>query len=145
MFSKHKLPPAKDCTSPGKVFQDDVEDLYASNLISASRVQNILQKGAAAGANVKKSALKESKGQKNAARTVTRRKLKRTLWPEHYTFDCRVWSPKLNREVLEEISIWLPGEILDTIWELGLPEVILSTEGMDKIGKEHLEWMKHQP
>ena len=111
-----------------------MEDLYASNLISANRCRLLLGKAHDAGAKVKKHLWKGSS--KNAARGLTRKKLKRTLWPDKYWFECRVWDRKAGELRKQWVCIWLIHELLELMWRLGDKDVILSTECMDTQGKE---------
>ena len=42
MFSKHRLPTTSDAEAPHVALQEDLEDLYGENLISANRCQTML-------------------------------------------------------------------------------------------------------
>ena len=35
------------------------------------------------------------------------------------------------------MAIWLPHELLATLWDYGIPDALRSTEGMDPLTKEH--------
>jgi len=141
MFSKHRLPRTSDGEAPHIALQEDLEDLYAENLISANRCQTLLSKAHKAGvASLKKTAKRWLK--KNAARTVVNRRLKNTKWPDKYYAEVRVWDKKTQTEGTQWICIHLIHEILDTIFQLGLKEVILSEDLLDHVGRNHLQWMR---
>ena len=141
MFSKNRLPRTSNVEAPHDALQEDLEDLFAENLISGNRCQTLLHKAHKAGVKAfRKTARRWLK--KNAARTVTRRRLKNTKWPDKYWAEIRVWDKKTKSERKEWICIHLIHEILDTIFHLGLKEVILSEDKLDKVGKNHLQWMR---
>jgi len=141
MFSKHRLPKTSDGEAPNVAFQEDVEDLYAENLISANRCQQLLGKAHKAGVKVLKKTVKQL-FKKNAARSVLNRRLKNTKWPDKYWAEVRVWDKKTQSEGKQWICIHLIHELLDTIFQLGLKEVILSEDMLDHVGKDHMQWMR---
>ena len=59
MFSKSRLPRTSDVEAPHVALQEDLEDLYADNLISANRCQTLLGKAHTAGATQLKEKRKE--------------------------------------------------------------------------------------
>ena len=149
MFQRGHQPASSSHAPPELEFMEDVEDLYADNFISAQRCQKVLDKAAKAGiknivTGPKKAGVVRSSLGKNLARDITRRKLKGSKWPDKYWFDCRVWDRKRDKEVTVKICIFLIHEILMTVWNLGLPEVILGTDNYDKVSKDHMDWMKEQ-
>ena len=149
MFQRGQQPASSSHAPPELDFMEDIEDLYADNFISAQRCQKVLDKAAKAGiknivTEPKKAGVVRSSMGKNLARDITRRKLKGSKWPDKYWFDCRVWDRKRDKEVTAKICIFLIHEILMTIWNLGLPEVILGTDNYDKVSKDHMDWMKEQ-
>ena len=141
MFSKHRLPQTSDAEAPHVALQEDLEDLYGENLISANRCQTLLGKAHKAGvAQLKKTAKRLFKT--NAARRLTNRRLKNTKWPDKYWAEVRVWNKKKKKEEKQWICIHLIHEILDVIFQLGLKEVILSEDLLDKVGRDHMQWMR---
>ena len=142
MLSKHAEPSHWKNLTPANAFRADVEDLGAANLISASRCQRLLGKAVDAGVEELRGTKRHSSF-KNAARQF-KKKLKKTFWPDVYVFEGPVWDRKLQETVTEDLVIWLPLELLSMIWELGLPEMILSTERMDKQSKSHLDKLKQK-
>ena len=141
MFSKHRLPRTSDVEAPHVALQEDLEDLYSENLISANRCQSLLGKAHKAGVTKLKKVAKKWLKQ-NAARAVTDRRLKNTKWPDKYWAEVRIWDKKTQSEVKQWICIHLIHEILDTIFQLGLKEVILSEDLLDKQARDHLQWMR---
>jgi len=148
MFHRGQQPASSSNAPPELDFMEDVEDLYADNFISAQRCQKVLEKAAKAGIKnivkrVKPGFVRKSL-RKNLARDITRRKLRGSKWPDYYWFDCRVWDRKQDKEVRKSICIFLIHEILETIWKLGLAEVLLGTDNYDQLSKEHMQWMREQ-
>lgn len=141
MISKHTRPYDEQKLTASNRLAANIEDLFAENVISGSRCQNILNQVVDAG--VPNLAGKKRTGSfKNAARALKRNKLSKTFWPDLYEFQGPVWSRRLNKAVTETLAIWLPLELLEMIWELGFSDVILSTDHMDTQTKEHLDALR---
>ena len=141
MFSKNRPPQAAAGEAAHVALQEDVEDLYAENLISAHRCQRLLTKAHKAGVKqFNRFAKRVSKS--NAARSLMRRRLKNTKWPDQYWAEVRVWDKKKQKETKQWICIHLIHELLDMIFLFGLKEVILSEDCLDRVGREHLQWMR---
>ena len=121
-----------------------VDDLVSANLISASRGEQILGNAIDAGV----SAVRRYRGtgkqrlMKHAARNFKKSRLKNNIWPKPYIFEAPVYSRKLKATVQEEIAMWLPLDLLDMIWQLGLSEIVLSTTRMDATSLQTLNEMK---
>jgi hypothetical protein len=143
MFSRASQPSSSSNAVPSQEFQEDVEDLYADNLISGQRAARLLTKACKAGIKGISKKVRKTTG-RNQARAITRHKLTRTKWPDYYYFDCRVQDRKTATEYTTRIPINLPLELLEMLWELGLAEVLLSTDNLDTDGKKHMAWMKEQ-
>ena len=141
MFAKSRLPRIAHGEAAHAALQADVEDLYAENLISANRCQTLLKKAYKAGVNEFKKVAKPS-FHKNAARSLVRRRLKNTKWPDKYWAEVRVWDKKSQTESKQWICIHLIHELLDMIFWFGEKEVILSEENLDHVGRNHIQWMK---
>ena len=60
MFSKNRLPRTSDVEAPHDALHEDLEDLYAENLISADRCQTLLDKAHKAGVKALKKTAKNS-------------------------------------------------------------------------------------
>ena len=142
MYARNTQPASSDNAPDWKNYQKDVDDLLAENLVSAERVARIQEKAQKAGITELPSKSLRKPGGRNHARDHKRRKLKQTKWPDHYHFEARVWNAKKDEEEAQWICITLIHELSALIFLLGLKDVILSTWKMDRVGKEHLEWMK---
>ena len=143
MFQRASQPSSSSNALPEQDFEEDVEDLVADNLVSGERAARLLNKAAKAGLKGVGKCVGKLGG-RNHARAIRRHKLMRTKWPDYYFFDCRVQDRRSTREYVTALPINLPLDILEVIWELGLPEVLLSTDNLDTAGKKHLAWMKEQ-
>ena len=158
MLSKFGKPYDADKMAPAKRLAQSVDDLVSQNLISANLGENIIDNIVDAGpdaADVRRYSSHPIPGQtfnarraskisfaKNAARNFKNRRLKQTFWPKPYIFKAPVWNRKKQSVVYEDIAMWLPLDILDMIWQLGLPEIVCSTTRMDTQSLQHLNEMK---
>ena len=141
MLSKHSLPYDAQRLTAEHRLRADIEDLASANLISANRCQRLLQQAAEAGLSELRSR-KPTPSSKNAATAFKRRKLTKSFWPDVYVFKAPVWDRKQQATVTEDLAMWLPLDLLEMIWDLGLPEIILQTDHMDAQTKEHLDALK---
>jgi hypothetical protein len=149
MFQRQQQPASSSACAPDVIFQDDVEDMFADNVISGARAAVLLEKAKTAGVKVMGKMFKKAPGvskkqKKNFCRDLKRKVRKNDKWPELYWFDARVWDRKKDEEVTKRICILLPSEILETIWTFGVEEVLLQDDNYDKLTKDHLAWMKRQ-
>jgi hypothetical protein len=149
MFQRNQAPATSSATAPEVEFLDDVQDMYAENVISAARATVLLKKAQNAGIKMAIKAVKKAPGvtkktAKNLARNLRRHYRKNDKWPDPYWFQARVWDRVKDDEVTKKICILLPSEVLQTIWKFGVKEVLLGTGHYDKLTKDHHEWMKQQ-
>ena len=149
MFHRGQGPAASSSSAPAVIFEDDVQDMFADNVISGARTANLLAKAQEAGINLATKVIKKLPGvkkkfAKNAARNLRRSWRKNDKWPDPYWFDARVWCRKDNKEAIKKICVLLPSEVLEVIWEFGLKAVLLNTDHYDKLTKDHHAWMKQQ-
>ena len=140
MFQRSQLPASRSATAAEVIFEDDVQDMYAENVISAARATNFLRKAQNAGIKLTVKALKKAPGvkkktAKNFARDLRRHYRKNDKWPDPYWFEARVWDRVKNDEVIKKICILLPSEVLQTVWKFGVKEVLLGTGHYDKLTK----------
>lgn len=143
MFSRNSQPASSSGAPAAQTFREDVEDLYAENVISAQRAAKLLDKASAAGIPGIPNKVRKTIG-KNQARDATRNKLRLSKWPDYYWFTCRLQDRRTDTEYATEIPLNLPLEILATLWELGDKDVLLSEDNLDAAGKAHLTWMRSQ-
>ena len=104
MLSKHSQPSHWEKLTPANRLQADVEDLAATNLISASRCQRLLAKAADAGVSELRGAKRPKTNFKNAARNLKNKKLKKTFWPDVYVFRALYGTadkPKQSQKTLQ--------------------------------------------
>ena len=145
MLSKHARQWYDPQLPPAQRLQANIDALASANLISASRTESLLADAEAAGVQTLKRCIqKGDKFSTNIARAWKRRRLKHSSWPKHYSFSCRLWNPKTNTVEVEEISMSLLHELIHTIADLGIEDVLLATPLLDRIGKNHLELIKDQ-
>ena len=149
MFQRGAGPNVTAGSAPEVDFQNDVEDMFAENVISGARTAQLLDKAKRAGVKlctrfIKKLPGKTKKWAKNAAREVTRRLRKNDHWPDPYWFEARVWDRVNDEEVTKKICILLPSELLERLWRYGLKDVLLSQDNYDKLTRDHHRWMQQQ-
>ena len=142
MFGRSAHPSSSSNAAPEVELREDIEDLYADNLVSAQRVAKLLDKAHKAEVKGIKKQIRKTIG-KNQARDLTRSKLRFTKWPEYYWLDCRV-NDRTKKEYTTKICMSLPGEILELLWSLGIPQALLSEANLDTPGKKHMQWMREQ-
>ena len=141
MFSRNSQPASSSTTPASQVFQEDVEDLLAENLVSAQRTSRLLDKATKAGIKGINPKLRKTKG-RNQARDAFKSKLKWSKWPGYYWFKCRLRDRRTGKEFTADIPINLPIEILEVLWELGSADALLSEANLDTAGKKHMEFMR---
>ena len=146
MFQRASTPSVGSGTAPDVALQDDIQDMYAENVISASRAQETLRKCKDAGVKIAIKAIKKSgmtkKSCKNAARNLRRSIRRYDKWPDPYWFNARVWDRVKQKEAIKRICIMLPSEVLETIWRFATKAVLLSNGNFDKLTKDHHARMK---
>ena len=143
MFSRNSQPASSSHAPAWQEFQEDVEDLFAENLVSGQRTSRLLDKATRAGISQIPAKIRKTIG-KNQARDICRNKLKWSKWPDYYWFSCRLRDRKTDKEFTTEIPINLPLEILEVLWDLGIADVLLSETNLDTAGKAHMRWMREQ-
>ena len=128
---------AYDDTMPeAKRFRHNTLDLFASNAVSGSRTQELLNDAAAAGAQHVRDLLGPTG--KNANRSLTNKLLKNSGFPPLYNFEVRYLNLKSGREERTKISMLLPHELLAMLVRFGDRDAIYATDGMDPQTLEHL-------
>ena len=143
MFSRAQQPSSSSSALPEQEFEEDVTDLFADNLVSGQRVTRLLTKAAKAGVKGIKKNVTKTVG-RNQARAIRRHKLRGSKWPDYYWFDCRLKERKTEKEYTSQIPMLLPLDVLEMIWDLGVKDVLLSSDNLDTAGKKHMAWMKEQ-
>ena len=125
-----------------KRFRHNAIDLFACNALSGARAQELVNDAAAAGANH----LRDLIGTvgKNANRSLARKVLKHSGYPELYTARIRYLNPKTEQEEWTNISMLLPHEMLATLVRFGDREVIYNVDGMDPHTLAHLRYCERE-
>ena len=149
MFQRSQGPASSSATAPERELEDDIQDLFAENLVSGTRASLLLDKAQKAGVKMATKVFKKLPGMrkkmaKNFARDLRRKMRRNDHWPDPYYFDARLWDQKKSKEVIEQVCVLLPSEVLEVIWEFGFKEVLLGSANYDKLTADHLAWMKQQ-
>ena len=100
MLSKNKRPYDVDDLPPRKRLLHNVRDIWANNLLPSSRVQELLNDAADAGASGCRSMKRPATGN-NIARNLRRAYLKRNQWPSLFLGSVRVKDPKSGEDCVE--------------------------------------------
>ena len=107
MLSKHKRPYDPDALRPEKRLRANVQDLFASNVLPAARVQELYNDIARCGVGGQP-AKPPTKGM-NSHRGLRRCFLKCCMWPSLYWADVRTFDQKKN-SVLKTPTFCLPSK-----------------------------------
>lgn len=92
MLSKTKRPYDPEALPPDKRLRANVQDLFANNLLSGKRLQELINDAAGAGAS--SMGCLSRKDDKNATRHLRSKFLKRNQWPDVYWARVRVKDKK---------------------------------------------------
>ena len=128
---------------PAKRLRRNLEDLFAGNDISGMRAHGLLQDASAAGV-ADAQAVRGIRHPANMPRSLRRKMLKGSLWPRDYVARVRTWDPKAEEEVLAELHLLLPHEVLARLVVTSSLPVLADREGMDSISRAHLEACDHR-
>jgi hypothetical protein len=137
MLSKLKRPYDPEALPPTKRLKANLQDVLAGNQLPATRTQELINDMVDAGLP-SMAGLKKPMGS-NVARNLRRAFLKHAQWPKPYWAEIRVRNTRANSEELQVCCFMLPHEYVYVLNKVGLPSVLLSTEGLDPLSKEHLE------
>ena len=116
----------------------NIVDLWATNTVSASRAQEMLDDAGQANVSAAKKYKSKTKNAKNVARGLKRRLLKGSKWPPLYKAQVRVRETRTGEEVLKTMSFNLPHEILAALGESGDINHLLCKDGLDAVSRAHL-------
>ena len=137
MLSKSKRPYDASEMSPGKRLRANVVDLYANNVLAASRCQELINDASGAGA----SGLGDLRRQRsqNTSRFLRKAFEKRSQWPKDYWAQVRVKKPKTDEEEWSWCALCLPHEYLQMLARLGDREVLHDRAGLAAASLAHLQ------
>jgi hypothetical protein len=136
MLSKTKRPYDPAALPAEKRLRANVQDLFANNLLSGTRIQELINDAAGAGASSMDS-LTRKEG-KNATRHLRSKFLKRNQWPNLYWARIRVKDKATQAEVTQSCAFLLPHELLDVLHRLGDRSMLHATDGLEPKSLEHL-------
>ena len=141
MFSKRPLPHLEDVPA-AKRLRENLADLFLSNEISGQRATSLFRDAHDAGAAHfrdlrRMGAMPGAK--KNSCRDVLRVLVRRTSWPKLYMAPVRVWSSKLQQEVVVPLPFLLPHELIEVLVRRVSMESLLCQDGMCMETRQHLQ------
>ena len=135
MLAKNKRPYDPENLPPATRLRHNLRDVLADNLLSQRRVQEL---------TTDISRVRDPRvfrpGNDRLGRKLRRRLLKNRKWPDVYWATIRTKNTRTGAENRSRLAIWLPHELLSVLYEYGVPEALLSTEGMDPLTKDHWEY-----
>ena len=138
MLSKLSRPYNADEFPQAKSLRANLVDLFASNVVSGHRAQELFADAHAAGAaNI--GALSRRSHKKHACRDLSRKLLKLSAWPDLYMAKIRVWNTKVAKEEESCMAFLLPHELLARIAKFSTRQVLMSTSSLDPKSLTHLQ------
>ena len=136
-MQKHKRAYESGDIPAAKRLRANFQDLYASNLLTAKRTQELLNDGAAAGATDCNTFVKQLSS--NTARNMRRKFLKNNPWPDDYVFDVPCLNRKTNKIVTSKMSMILMSEVLEGMADRGDVASMYCRESMDPNTLKHVK------
>lgn len=142
MLSKNKRPYDPEELPRGqRRLRANVRDMAASNMVSASRMQEFINDMADAGlgefTSMRGDATKKGG---NTAKKLRRGLLKDCQWPDLYYAEIRVLNKKTHKEEKQWCAFLLPHEYIEVLRKFGDLGLLMDTAGLDPKSKEHLEF-----
>jgi len=119
-------------------------DLLASNVISATRAQELFNDASAAGDTNCNSLRSLGNITKNVARDLRRKLLKGNMWPKLYVANIRVLNTKEKIEEVQKMSFLLPHEVLGVMQKIGKDELLFDRSSYDPMTLQHLRHCEAQ-
>ena len=141
MLSKRQRSYDKENLPPSGRLRANLAELYSRNELPAARVLELAQ-------DVNRVAPTEltelqNKGrlttEKNAARLLRNKLLKKSCWMPDYHAEIRTWCQKTTRTIKEKVPMQLIHEVVAVLLKFGDRGKLLSNENMDPLTKAHLE------
>ena len=136
MLSKNKRPYERDALRPAQRLRANVQDLFAANQVSGTRVQELINDIADA-SNETFEHLRGPLGG-HSARNLRRSFLKRCQWPHLYWSQIRLLNLRTQVEEYQWCAFILPHEYLEVLARFGDREVLMARGGLDPCTLEHL-------
>lgn len=140
MLSKTKRPYDPDGLPPARRLRHNIVDLFGRNTLGGSRASNLLRDAAVAGAPgcAELVAASASSDAPHGARTLTRRLLKWTIWPDVYWAEVRVWDTRRSCVAKDTIAMLLPHELAVALARTSQLDALMSKSRLDENTKRHL-------
>ena len=116
MFSKTARPYDASAVPPAKRLRRNLVDLYASNEMSATRAQELVDDAADAGVEDCQTLRRRNRAtttnkKKNCARDLGARLLRGCRWTRTHEAQIRTWNPRRSQEVVTIVHVLLPHEV----------------------------------
>jgi hypothetical protein len=121
---------------PGARLRANVVDLFAQNVLSGKRAQDLCNDAADCGIAEFRS-LKNTTGS-NQARHLRGKALKHCPWPDLYWAKVRCLDKRTQASTSQWVAMMLPHEYVMTLAKFGKEEVLYATDGLDAVALEHL-------
>lgn len=133
MLSKRPLPDRDNDLPPAQKLKQNPEDLFLANDVSGARAQTIFADTDACGVEgFSRLARAGNRGRLkgNASRDLRRKIAKTKQWPDLYHARIRVYSPKLQQEVISWVPMMLPHEVIGTLVKFNGKAQMLQSDGL---------------
>ena len=118
----------------------NVMDLFAQNVLSGKRVQELCNDASAAGnATFSGLANDSASAPHNASRNLRRKVLKESALPSVYLAQIRLLHKRTQAPEQQWVALWLPHELVDALCTHALKEKIMCRTGMDASTRFHVE------
>jgi hypothetical protein len=144
MISKHAKGYENEDLPASKRLRHNLADLYLSNEISALRASTLISDAAAAHASNVADLVSDGRNKKNLARDLTRKLMKGSHWPKPYLALIPIWSKALSKQVMAEMEIWLPHEIVQAVSDFNYIEDLVTTDNIDDADRARLASIKRK-
>ena len=124
MYSKNSRGYNEEDVPEKKRFRANLSDAFLAGQITAARTASLFKGAQASGATGVDDLA--AVGDKNAARSLKRKMLKGSHWPDCYYADIELHDPKLQENHQVSLPFLLPHEIVGKLFEFGDSTWILS-------------------
>lgn len=137
MLSKNARPGDRADLPPDKRLRSNFADLHGRGLLSAARVQELCRDATSAGASGCAD-LAGNSTSRHAARDLSRRLLKWSLWPDTYEAEVTIWDTRRAAADQAKVHFLLPHEVVASLARASDAEKLRSKDGLDPNTLAHL-------
>ena len=140
MLAKTKRPYNPAELPAASRFRRNCQDMYADNLVSSSRLQELLDDAHDAGVDGLRdirSNASSSWARYNSHKRLRRKFLKRTQWPDLYWARIRTLNVKTGNEQYQWVAFLLPHELLEVLQRLSDGRALQDSGGLDPCSLAH--------